>query len=415
MRFSETLVALRYPAFRRLFIGQAISVTGSMMQSAALLWHVALLVPAEDRGTALGLVGLSRFVPICLFALWGGVVADSVDRVKLMLRTQVALLGVAALLGVLTFAGLATPLLIYALSAVGAAATAFDAPARQSLAPTLVPREHLPNAVSLNVVVFQVASVAGPALGGLLIGSFGAGQSGVAWVYALNAASFLAVVIALAGMPAAAPPEPTTQSGLHAAVEGFRFVFGTPLLRSTMLLDFFATFFSSATFLLPMMALDPTLLGVGPEAYGWLQAAPAVGAALTSAVMVPALARLDRRGVVLLVAVVGYGLATVLFGVARSLMIAFLALFLTGVFDTISMTIRHVLRQLHTPDHLRGRMTGVNMIFFMGGPQLGEFEAGIVARLTSAPVSVISGGVACVVSTLWIAWRDRELRAYRGR
>jgi predicted MFS family arabinose efflux permease len=197
----------------------------------------------------------------------------------------------------------------------------------------------------------------------------------------------------------------------HAAMEGLRFVFRAPLIRSTMLLDFFATFFSSATALLPLYAQD--ILGVGAHGYGWLYAAPAAGAMITSAIMMRAVDVIDRRGDWLIVAVACYGLATVGFGLSRSFWLSFACLALTGATDTVSMVFRNLIRQLETPDHLRGRMVGVNMVFFMGGPQLGELEAGLVAQWLGAVVSVVSGGAACVVATIWIAANTPALRAYR--
>ena len=197
---------------------------------------------------------------------------------------------------------------------------------------------------------------------------------------------------------------------LHAALEGLRFVFRSPLIRSTMLLDFFATFFSSATALLPIFAQD--VLRVGARGYGWLFAAPAVGALVTSAVMVPLTDRIERRGPTLLWAVVGYGLATVLFGLSRWFWVTFLCLALAGATDTVSMVIRNIVRQLETPDRLRGRMTGVNMVFFAGGPQLGELEAGVVANWLGAPFSVVSGGVGCLLATAWVAASTPALRHY---
>jgi MFS family permease len=198
---------------------------------------------------------------------------------------------------------------------------------------------------------------------------------------------------------------------VRAALEGLRFVFSAPLIRSTMLLDFFATFFSSATALLPIYAQD--ILGVGAGGYGWLYAAPAAGAIVTSAVMVRAVDWIDRRGAVLVGAVMTYGAATIAFGLSRNFWISFMCLAATGASDTVSMIFRNLIRQLETPDRLRGRMTGVNMIFFMGGPQLGELEAGLVANWLGPVTSVVSGGVGCVAATLWIVAATPALRAYR--
>jgi MFS family permease len=406
-------VALRHRNFRLLWIGLLISFSGSLMQSAAILWHVSLLVPDNRRALALGLVGLVRVIPIVVFSLLSGVAADVYDRRKLMLLTQTMMAALAAALAILTWRGLDAVWPIYAIAAASSAAGAFDMPARQALTPNLVPREHLPNALTLNTIMFQVAAVAGPAAGGIVIG-----QMGVGWAYAFNAVSFLVVIAALLMMrdvrrevrDATETPK-KTELTLHAAMEGLRFVFRAPLIRSTMLMDFFATFFSSATALLPIFAQD--ILGVGASGYGWLYAAPAAGAILTSAVMVKAVDAIDRRGPVLLAAVIGYGLATVAFGLSRSFWLSFACLAVTGATDTVSMVFRNLIRQMETPDHLRGRMIGVNMVFFQGGPQLGELEAGLVANWLGAVVSVVTGGVGCIAATIWIAATTPALRAYR--
>jgi MFS family permease len=329
-----------------------------------------------------------------------------------MLVTQLAATAVALALAVLTLRGSTAVWPIYALAALGAAVGAFDLPARQALVPSLVPREHLPNAISLNTIMFQTAAVVGPSLGGIVIAT-----GGVAWVYLANAISFSAVVAALLMMrnPPQRQPADTgarrEDVSFRAALEGLRFVFRSPLIRSTMLLDFFATFFSSATALLPIFAQD--VLRVGARGYGWLYAAPAAGAVVTSAVMVPMTERIQRRGPTLLWAVFGYGIATVIFGVSRSFWLTFFCLAMTGATDTVSTIIRNIVRNLETPDRLRGRMTGVNMFFFMGGPQLGELEAGAVANWLGAPFSVISGGIGCLVCTTWVAVATPALRHYR--
>jgi MFS family permease len=407
----KSFVALQHRNYRLIWIGLLVSITGTMMQNAALLWHVSLLVPADKKGLALGLVGLVKVVPIICFSMISGVVADAWDRRRLMLMTQAGSTLSTLALAVLTFRGLSTVWPIYILAALGAAVGAFDLPARQALVPTLVPREHLPNAITLNTIMFQTAAVVGPSLGGLLIAA-----AGVGWVYVVNALSFGFVIVALL-MMRNVPAHPSAgserdQVSLHAALEGLRFVFRSPLIRSTMLLDFFATFFSSATALLPIFAQD--ILKVGAKGYGWLYAAPATGALVTSAVMVPLTERIQRRGPTLLWAITGYGLATAVFGVSRSFWLTFACLALTGATDTVSMVIRNIIRQLETPDRLRGRMTGVNMVFFMGGPQLGELEAGMVANWLGATFSVVSGGVGCILATGWVAATTPALRRYHA-
>ncbi|HET7090360.1 MAG TPA: MFS transporter [Anaerolineae bacterium] len=401
-------LALQHRNFRLLWAGQGISIAGTMMQSAAVLWHVSLLVPSDQRGLALGLVGLARVVPILLFSLVSGVVADALDRRKVLLLTQSTLALTAFVLALITFGGLDVVWPIYVLSALTAAVASFDGPARQSFFPSLVPRQHLPNAISLNTIIFQFGSVLGPTLAGLLIAG-----AGVGWVYLVNAISFLAVIVALLlmrGVPRHHGAEKREVS-LRAAAEGLRYVFSEPLIRSSMLLDFFATFFSSATALLPIFVQD--ILQVGPEAYGLLAAAPSIGALATSAAMVRLVDRIVHRGRVLLWAVAGYGMATVVFGLSQSFWLTFTCLALTGAADTVSVVLRNLTRQLVTPDHLRGRMTGVNMIFFLGGPQLGELEAGLLAQAFGAPVSVVTGGIGCLIATGWIAAKTPQLRHYR--
>jgi len=410
MLSGQSFVALRHRNFRLIWIGLFVSFTGSMMQNAALLWHVSLLVAPDRKGLALGLVGLARVVPIIVFSMISGVVADAWNRRRLMLFTQIAATLVAVALGILAFRGTTAVWPIYLLAALGSAVGAFDLPARNSLVPTLVPREHLPNAISLNTIMFQTASVLGPSLGGVLIA-----MTNVGWVYIANAISFSFVVAALLMMrdvPARAPSEAGNRDDVsfHAALEGLRFVFRSPLIRSTMLLDFFATFFSSATALLPIFAQD--ILQVGAKGYGWLYAAPAVGAMATSAVMVPMTERIERRGLTLLWAVAAYGVATVVFGLSRTFWLTFACLAMTGATDTVSTIIRNIVRQLETPDRLRGRMTGINMVFFLGGPQLGELEAGAVANWFGAAFSVITGGIGCLIAVGWVAATTPALRRY---
>ncbi len=409
-RFTDSFPALRHRDFTLLWIGQLLSFAGSRMQTAAILWHVSLLAAPERKGLALGLVGAVQVGPIIAFSMLSGVVADALDRRKVMLATQTVMALFAAALAALTFAGLHTVWPIYALAALSSAAASFDGPARQALIPNLVPREHLASAIGLNTLMFQFASVAGPTLAGLVIAG-----PGIAWVYAVNAVSFLMVIAALLIMRArpraSGGGAPAARITWAAAREGLRFVFAQPIVRSTMLLDFVATFFASATALLPIFAQD--ILHVGARGYGWLYAAPSVGAALAGLVMAYAIDRFERRGAVLLWAVAAYGAATVVFGISRSFWLTLLCLAAVGAADTVSTVIRNIVRQLETPDELRGRMTGVNMIFFMGGPQLGELEAGVAAQLFGAVASVVSGGIGCLLATAVVARREQRLRQYR--
>ena len=405
--------ALRSRNYRLLWLGQGISGVGSTMQVWAINWQLYALT---HHALALGLIGLFRVIPIILFSLLGGTVADAWDRRKVMLTTQTTLAVVAAALGLLTVTHQMTASHIYLLTVVGAAAMAFDNPARQALIPSLVPREDFASAIALNSIVLRTATIAGPMAAGLLIARGGLGDT-----YWINAFSFLAVIAALLLMrlPAGAalqdteagPEAEKSRVSLAALTEGLRFVWQTPILVWTLSLDFLATFFSSANALLPIFAKD--ILHAGARGYGVLAAAEAVGA--LGAGLVLSLGRpIVRQGKVVLWAVVAYGLATIVFGASRLFWLSWLALAAVGVADSVSTVLRQTIRQLVTPDRLRGRMTSVNMIFFMGGPQLGELEAGLAATWLGAPWSVMVGGLGCLLAVALVAARVPLLRDYRA-
>jgi MFS family permease len=396
--------ALRSRNFRLLWIGSTISAAGGQMQFWAINWQIYDLTHSY---VALGLIGLFRIVPIFVFSLLGGAVADAADRRRILFITQTVLMVVAGALGLLTHLGAINAFSIYLLTAVGAAAISFNNPARQSLLPNLVPREHFANAASLNSIAMQIASIVGPVLAGQVIA-----HMGLSAAYWCNSVSFVAVLIALALMGptvAVRADDARGEVSLDALREGLVFVWRTPILVSTILLDFFATFFSSANALLPVFAKD--ILRVGAQGYGVLAGASAAGSLAAGSVMALR-RRIVRQGPTVLWAVVFYGLATVVFGMSRWFWLSWLALAAAGASDTVSTILRQTIRQLITPDHLRGRMTSVNMIFFMGGPQLGELEAGLVANWLGAPWSVITGGLGCLAATLAIAVRAASLRQY---
>ena len=421
-------LSLRHHDYRRLLTSQFFSLIGSQMQVVAINWHIYLLTRSP---LALGLVGLTRVIPIIAFSLWAGVVADRRDRRRVMLAAQIGMTAVALALALVTRAQRETIWIIYGLNLLSATAGAFDGPARQALIPRLVPLEDLAGALSLNLSVFQAALIGGPALAGLIIagsaGPLGPGHglpppgapvntSGLAVIYFVNALSFLTVIFALVTMRTSGAPEKGADAAhpWAAMQEGLRFVFSTPLMVWTMALDFLATFFSGSMSLLPIFA--DQVLRVGARGYGVLASAPATGALLGS-LLVSIRPLPSRQGRVFLTAVAAYGAATIVFGLSRSFPLTLLALAAIGFSDAISTVIRQTLRQLLTPDRLRGRMTSVNMIFFMGGPQLGELEAGFVASLFASAVagvtvSVVSGGAATLLFLALIAYRAPFLRDY---
>jgi MFS family permease len=399
--------ALRYRDFRLLWLGQIVSVTGSQMQMVAIHWHIYLLTQSPF---ALGMVGFFRGAPLILCSLFGGVLADAMDRKRLMIITQTVMLLCAVLLTLFTLIGLPGPWPIYLLTGVASVATAFDIPARQALMPTLVPPQHFSNSVSLGMIVFNLATIVGPALAGLALA-----KHGPEFVYALNAGSFLAVILALLAMRTSGKPtdqiEMAARVGLGALKEGLSFVWRTPIIVQSMTLDFAATFFASATALLPIFAQE--ILFVGAPGLGLLAAAPAVGSVFTALVMARR-GTFYNQGRLVIGSVAVFGLATIGFGLSETFWLSLLMLAITGAADTMSTVLRQTIRQLATPNYLRGRMTSINMVFFMGGPQLGEVEAGAVAALIGASYAVVTGGVGSVLSAVLAFIRSKELRHYRG-
>jgi len=371
------------------------------------LWHLRTL---SDQPILVSGIGLVRFVPILFLAPFGGVLADSINRRKIIFVTQVTLALVAFMLGLLTWLGTIRIWHIYILAAVQAIASSFDSPARQSLVPNLVSREHYPSAFSMQSIASSTAAIVGPALSGLVIAYLGQ-----ACVYWINAISFAALLLAVFLM---GPVEQEThslsggiQNSLSMIKAGVQFILRQPIILSSMLLDFAATFFSSANTLLPFVARD--ILHVSEVSYGWLVSAESIGAVLVGLFMAQT-SRLRRQGKLLLGAVTLYGMATILLGLARSYSMAFIAMFLIGSGDTLSTILRNTIRQISTPDAIRGRMVGINQVFFQGGPQLGEIEAGAVAQGLGIPFAVISGGLGCLLAVLVVALRFPQLRRYSG-
>jgi MFS family permease len=406
--------ALRHRDYALLWAGVLISNAGSQMALWSIFWHLRLL---SDQPIVVSGIGIARFVPILVFALIGGVVADSFSRKTVVLVTQTTLLLVSTSLGTLTASHQINIWWIYAMVSIQGVCIAFDGPSRQSLIPNLVPREDLPSAFGLQSIAVNVGSLVGPALSGLVIATIG-----IQWSYWLDAISFLFVIAAVIMMGPiqgdAARGQDRIIEGrvvprldLSGIPEGIRFILHQPIILSSMILDFFATFFSSANTLLPFIAQD--VLHVGSVGYGWLAAAQSIGSVAVAFIMSQK-KQILRQGRLLLVAVMGFGAATILFGFSRTYFITMAALILIGASDTISTVLRNTIRQLQTPDNLRGRMVSINQIFFAGGPQLGEVEAGAVAQAFGTPAAIITGGIGCILSVAFIAARYPQLRRYNG-
>lgn len=394
--------ALKYHDFRLLWIGQLISLAGTEMQMVTINWHIYTLT---HSALALGLVGLTRFTPIVFFSLIGGAFSDAYNRKKLMVVAALILAIFSTMLGIATIRNSISPLIIYALTALSAIVVSFDLPARQAFIPSLVKKEHLENAMSLNVIMYQSATIIGPMLAGVLIAKTSLGH-----IYILNAITYIIVTGCLILMKTSGKTSgKIIKPSLQAVSEGITFVKSKTIIWSTMILDFFSTFFASAMALLPVFAKD--ILSVGPTALGFLYAAPSIGAVLAG-LAVAHLGTLSKQGRLLLWSVSIYAAATILFGISKLFLLSFFALLLVGAGDSISAIIRNTLRQLETPDYIRGRMVSINMIFFLGGPQLGEFEAGLLAFFVGAPYSVILGGVGTLFVVAIIALLVPSVRKY---
>ncbi len=397
--------SLRYPKFRYLWLGLMISIAGSQMQVSAIHWHIRELT-GEPNPLALGGIGLARILPVIIFSLVSGSVADAFNRRTVLFITQTAMALTAVGLSLLTLSGHINIWAIYALTALQAVAVSFDGPARQAIVPNLVPAHDLPSAFSMTSIAFNTGAILGPVLSGFVIAGWG-----LSAVYLANAVSFGAVILALlliGSIPqaqGASAPRVSRQS----IVDGIQFITANPIILSTMLIDFFATFFSSANTMMPIIARD--ILHVGERGYGLLSSAQAIGS-VSAALVISQMSGIRRQGVVFLSSVVVFGLATVGLGLSADFSLVMGFLILIGASDSVSTIIRNTIRQLATPDHIRGRMTAINQIFFQGGPQLGEVEAGVVAQIFNVPVAIISGGIGCLIAILLIAWRWPQLIRY---
>lgn len=397
--------ALKHRRYFYLWLGQLISIAGTQMQIWAIFWHIRTLT---NQPIAIGGIGLARILPVIVFSLISGAVADSYNRRTIIFITQSAAGILALVLGLMTQFDNITIWYIYLLTALQAIVVAFDGPARAALIPNLVPEKDLANAFSLNSIAFQAGAVIGPAVSGIVIAT-----GGQAAVYYINAISYVAVLIALFLIGDVPQKFDHHSNGvsLSSIQDGIRFIVSKPIILSSMILDFVATFFASANTLMPFIARD--VLHVDVVAYGWLSAAQSVGA-VVAAIVVSQVHQLRRQGPLFLGSVAVFGVATVVFGASTSFVLAWCALTITGAADSVSTIIRNTIRQLQTPDEMRGRMTSVNQIFFQGGPQLGEMEAGLVAQLFGAPFAVISGGIGCIVGLAAIILKWPHLIAFNG-
>lgn len=388
----DPYAALRLRDYRRYLLGSVVSMIGGQIRGVAVNWE---LYERTDSAIALALVGLIQFLPVLLLTLPAGHAADRYRRKYVMVAAQ-AVSGVAALGLALTSWTTGPIILSYVCLLIAGIGRAFGAPARWSLLPGVVPTSLLSNAVTWNSSGMQVASVAGPALGGVVIALTG----GAPLAYLLDAVCSLVVVVSILSLNTSDSPRLNEPVSLESLLAGFRFVRRNDLILATITLDLFAVLLGGATALLPIFARD--ILHIGPVGLGWLRAAPSIGA-VAMALVIAHRPPLRGAGRALLWCVVGFGLATVVFGLSRNVMLSFLMLALTGAFDNISVLVRSTLVQVLTPNSMRGRVSAVNAIFIGTSNELGGFESGITARLFGPVASVVGGGIGTVLVVLAVA------------
>ncbi|MCW2776732.1 MAG: transporter [Frankiales bacterium] len=378
--------------FRKLLVGDAVSVIGTQVTTVAVPLQV---YDQTGSAFAVGLVGLAGLLPLVLFGLYGGAVADAVDRRKLVLCTTVGQAVLSSVLLVQALAGSRQTWLLYAVVAAQAGLFALDSPARQAFVPRLLPNELLASANALRQVEFNTGVVVGPLLAGVLVGRFGYGTA-----YGLDAVSFAASLWAVASLPSMAPVGGGRKAGLAPVVEGLRFLGTRPVLLLTFVVDLIAMVFAMPRALFP--AISEQVYGGGAETAGALYSALAAGA-LLGAVGGGWFGRINRQGLAVVVAIVGWGLSIVLFGATDLLWVGLLGLALAGACDMVSAVFRTAILQAAAPDDMRGRLGGVFIVVVAGGPRLGDARAGAGAGLVGLQGAVVAGGLACVGLTLAVA------------
>jgi MFS family permease len=397
----DPYAALRFPSYRFYLAGSVVAQIGMQMGTTAVQWEIW---ERTKSGLALGLVGLVQFLPVISLVLLTGQAADRFNRVRIVQITT-SLFALASLALALVSATRADYRLMFVCLLATGTARAFQQPAKASLLPQLVPIEHFRNAVTWNTTTFQVATIAGPALSGLLIAVFR--QTMV--VYAIDAlmgVGFLLCMFFVRLKPTQRVPRAMSLDEFSA---GLRYLGRNRVVLGAIVLDMFAVLLGGAAALMPVYAKD--ILFVGPQGYGWLRAAPAIGA-LAMVVILAHRPPPSRSGHALLWSVVGFGAATIVFGLSRNYWLSLAMLLLTGMLDTISVVIRHTLVQVLTPDELRGRVSAVNSLFIGASNELGGFESGAVAQAFGPTFSVVSGGVGTILVVAAVALGFPRLRRY---
>jgi MFS family permease len=393
-------VAFAYPDFVAYTFARFFIVLSLEMLSVAVGWQVYEIT---HRPLDLGYVGLAQFLPGFVLFLFAGHAADLYDRRRLLMLCYGGFALCSALLLAISWRAPQSVHLIYAVLVLLGVVRSFNWPASRAILPQLVPEEHFANAVAWNSSAFQIATIAGPAIGGIAYALF----RGPTIVYTIGVAvSILALsmTMRIKSRPVARPNEPVS---LKSVLAGFHFIWAKKLILGSISLDMFAVLLGGAVALLPVYARE--ILHTGPWGLGLLRSAPGVGAAVMAIVVAHRPIR-RRAGLTMLLCVTGFGMFTIAFGISRSLVLSLIALFLCGASDMVSVIIRATLVQIATPDEMRGRVNAVDMLFIGVSNELGEFESGLTAHWFGTVPAVVLGGIGTlVVIGLW-AWIFPELR-----
>jgi len=398
----DPYAALRYKDFRLLLVGRLVMALGEQMLSFAIGWELWL---RTHDALALGLVGLAQVTPVIVFSLLAGHVADQYDRKRIVVIAQMVQVLSVLGLATLSFTEGPIPLIYLCLFGIGLS-RAFSGPATSTLLPQTVPPAIFTSAATWSSSAWQLASIAGPAIAGALVALL----HNVTLNYVLNAVAgvtFLVMVLSMKGRPLALSRKAATMESLK---EGIHFIRSTKIILSAITLDMFAVLFGGAVALLPIYATD--ILKVGPEGLGLMRAAPSVGA-LLMAVALAHLPPFRRAGLTLLIAVCGFGIATIVFGLSTTFWLSLLMLSALGALDNISVVIRSTLMLTWTPDEMRGRTSAVNSIFISASNELGGFESGLTASLFGPIISVVGGGIGTIIVVLAVAKIWPEIRRLR--
>ncbi len=400
--FVDVTPLRRSPGFRRLYGGLALAWLGRQLTVVAVPYQVYQLTGSTFL---VGALGIAQLVPLLATSVVGGAIVDSVDRRRLLVVAQLGLMVTA--IGLAFNASLDDPAVwaIFVLSGLNAGISAIDNPARSASVPALVGRELLPAALALTQTLGNIAKTVGPAVGGLLIA-----RTSLTLTFAIEAAAFALGTVFMFRIGRLEPEGGGQRFGLESIKEGYRFLRERRVLQANFAIDLNAMIFGMPQALFP--AIGETVLGGDASTVGLLYAAPGAGA-LLAAITSGWVGRIQRQGRAVVIAVIAWGAAIAGFGLARSVVVAVVLLGIAGAADVVSAVFRNTILQLAVPDRLRGRLSSIHIAVVSGGPRVGDFEAGVVASATTPQISVVSGGLACIVGAMLIARMMPELPRYR--